>query len=53
VTIEEDYETVVAALEAIVRACEASRRQGHMTEEEFGEIVKCVKTLNMLLKEKA
>jgi hypothetical protein len=52
VTIEEDYETVVAALEAIVRVCDASRRQGNMTQKEFGEIIKCVKTLNMLLKEK-
>jgi hypothetical protein len=40
------------ALEAIVRVGQASRRQGHMSENKFGEIIKCVKMPNMLLKEK-
>jgi hypothetical protein len=40
-TVEEDYETVVAALQAVVRLCEASCLKGNMTVEEYADRAKC------------
>ena len=51
-TIEEDYENVVAALQAVVRLCETSCLKGNMTVEEYADIAKCMKALYTLLKEK-